>query len=168
MPMYHNNHGRTISDVDGHDDRGPRFLVGTIAVGDGSPGCSGSAWPQAWRHVGGKDGHGQAGPTAVANNPTGWTSTAITRVSSERGVIPVVETSRDRRCSACPHVVPVESDGQAPSAVSEFRPSCILLDVGLPGMDGIEVRRRLRADCDRTLASCSAPHVTTRSTVSWD
>ncbi|HPJ19597.1 MAG TPA: response regulator transcription factor, partial [Actinomycetota bacterium] len=45
----------------------------------------------------------------------------------------------------------VESDGQrALSAVSEFRPSCILLDVGLPGMDGIEVCRRLRADQDWT------------------
>ncbi|HQR79326.1 MAG TPA: response regulator transcription factor [Actinomycetota bacterium] len=45
----------------------------------------------------------------------------------------------------------VESDGlDALRAVADHRPSCILLDVGLPGTDGIEVCRRLRADQDWT------------------
>lgn len=45
----------------------------------------------------------------------------------------------------------VEEDGPgALKAVTNYRPSCILLDVGLPGMDGIEVCRRLRAGQDWT------------------
>ncbi len=45
----------------------------------------------------------------------------------------------------------VETDGQeALDAIAEHRPSCILLDVGLPGVDGIEVCRRLRAKQDWT------------------
>ena len=45
----------------------------------------------------------------------------------------------------------VETEGQeALKAVVDHRPSCILLDVGLPGMDGIEVCRRLRAEQDWT------------------
>jgi DNA-binding response OmpR family regulator len=45
----------------------------------------------------------------------------------------------------------VEADGQAAlTAVADHRPSCVLLDVGLPGMDGIEVCRQLRAAQDWT------------------
>jgi len=45
----------------------------------------------------------------------------------------------------------VETDGQdALTAIADHRPSCVLLDVGLPGMDGIEVCRRLRAEQDWT------------------
>ena len=52
----------------------------------------------------------------------------------------------------------VETDGQeALTAVADHRPSCILLDVGLPGMDGIEVCRRLRAQQDWTpVVFCTA------------
>ena len=52
----------------------------------------------------------------------------------------------------------VEADGQADlDAVTDHRPSCILLDVGLPGMDGIEVCRRLRAGQDWTpVVFCTA------------
>lgn len=78
-------------------------------------------------------------------------------MSSERGVVLVVEDEPAiadllrMYLSREGFQVLVESDGQrALSAVSEFRPSCILLDVGLPGMDGIEVCRRLRADQDWT------------------
>jgi CheY-like chemotaxis protein len=45
------------------------------------------------------------------------------------------------------HDVRVAHDG--PSALAcarEFRPQVILLDVGLPGMDGYELARRLQAD----------------------
>jgi len=45
----------------------------------------------------------------------------------------------------------VESDGlEALQTIADHRPSCILLDVGLPGTDGIEVCRRLRAEQDWT------------------
>jgi CheY-like chemotaxis protein len=43
------------------------------------------------------------------------------------------------------HEVRVASDG--PSALelaASFRPEAVLLDIGLPGMDGYEVARRLR------------------------
>jgi CheY-like chemotaxis protein len=48
-----------------------------------------------------------------------------------------------------PHEVATASDG--PSALAEaktFRPEIALLDIGLPGMDGYEVARRMRADPD--------------------
>ena len=47
--------------------------------------------------------------------------------------------------------VQVERDGQAAlSAVRRLRPAAVVLDVGLPGMDGVEVCRRLRAEDDWT------------------
>jgi len=47
--------------------------------------------------------------------------------------------------------VQVERDGEsALAAVKAQRPAAIILDVGLPGIDGIEVCRRLRADHDWT------------------
>lgn len=45
----------------------------------------------------------------------------------------------------------VEDTGTgALKAVTEYRPSCVLLDVGLPDVDGIEVCRRMRAEQDWT------------------
>ena len=47
--------------------------------------------------------------------------------------------------------VHVESDGQAAlDAVSRLNPVAVVLDVGLPGLDGVEVCRRLRAADDWT------------------
>jgi DNA-binding response OmpR family regulator len=47
--------------------------------------------------------------------------------------------------------VQVEHDGaQALSAVHRLRPAAIILDVGLPGLDGVEICRRLRAEPDWT------------------
>ncbi|MEO6700323.1 MAG: response regulator transcription factor, partial [Jatrophihabitantaceae bacterium] len=47
--------------------------------------------------------------------------------------------------------VQLERDGEAGlAAVGRFRPAAVILDVGLPGIDGIEVCRRLRAAQDWT------------------
>ncbi len=47
--------------------------------------------------------------------------------------------------------VAVESDGPSGlAAVRSLRPAVVILDVGLPGMDGTEVCRRLRAEGDWT------------------
>jgi len=47
--------------------------------------------------------------------------------------------------------VHLEADGEAGlAACRSLRPAAVILDVGLPGIDGIEVCRRLRADRDWT------------------
>jgi signal transduction histidine kinase/CheY-like chemotaxis protein len=47
------------------------------------------------------------------------------------------------------HDVEVSHDGeQALDAVRRFRPEVVLMDIGLPGMDGYEVARKLRKDTD--------------------
>ncbi len=78
-------------------------------------------------------------------------------MSSQRGVVLVVEDEPAiadllrMYLSREGFQVLVETEGQeALKAVVDHRPSCILLDVGLPGMDGIEVCRRLRAEQDWT------------------
>lgn len=40
---------------------------------------------------------------------------------------------------------------QALSLVDDFSPVGVLLDLGLPDQDGLEVAQRLRADCDSSL-----------------
>jgi DNA-binding response OmpR family regulator len=47
--------------------------------------------------------------------------------------------------------VQLTTDGQAAlTAIRSLRPVAVVLDVGLPGLDGVEVCRRLRADDDWT------------------
>jgi DNA-binding response OmpR family regulator len=47
--------------------------------------------------------------------------------------------------------VHVERDGErALAAIGTLKPAAVLLDVGLPGMDGVEVCRRMRAEHDWT------------------
>ena len=47
------------------------------------------------------------------------------------------------------HEVQVTHDGGlAIEAVRRFRPEVVLMDIGLPGMDGYEVARRLRGDAE--------------------
>jgi DNA-binding response OmpR family regulator len=78
-------------------------------------------------------------------------------MSAERGVVVVVEDERSiadliglylRRDGFGVHV---EADGAAGlAAVRRLAPAAVVLDVGLPGMDGVEVCRRLRAEQDWT------------------
>ena len=74
-----------------------------------------------------------------------------------RGLVLVVEDDRAiadlvglylRRDGFGVHVEPDGAAGLA--AVRRLRPAAVVLDVGLPGMDGVEVCRRLRAEDDWT------------------
>ncbi len=47
----------------------------------------------------------------------------------------------------CGFEVRIAADGfEALRVASEFQPAIVLLDIGLPGLDGFEVARRVRAD----------------------
>ena len=78
-------------------------------------------------------------------------------MSESRGLVLVVEDDRAIAdllrlyLTRAGHGVHVESDGVgALAAVARLRPAAVVLDVGLPGIDGIEVCRRLRAADDWT------------------
>ncbi|CAN5244936.1 response regulator transcription factor [soil metagenome] len=78
-------------------------------------------------------------------------------MSDARGLILVAEDERSiaelervylRKAGYGVHV---ETDGLAAlAAIIRLRPSLVILDVGLPGMDGVEVCRRMRAADDWT------------------
>ena len=58
-------------------------------------------------------------------------------------------TSMAMLLRAAGHVTEAAHDGPAAVATAErFRPDVVLLDIGLPGMDGYEVARKLRANRD--------------------
>ncbi|MEN2739182.1 response regulator transcription factor [Microbacterium sp. X-17] len=78
-------------------------------------------------------------------------------MSEERGLVLVVEDEaaivelERLYLSGAGFGVHVETDGHAAlAAVDRLRPAAIVLDVGLPGLDGIEVCRALRARDDWT------------------
>jgi DNA-binding response OmpR family regulator len=78
-------------------------------------------------------------------------------MSESRGLVMVVEDERaiadvERMyLTQAGYGVHVESDGSvALSRIRQLKPIAIVLDVGLPGLDGIEVCRALRAENDWT------------------
>ena len=79
------------------------------------------------------------------------------RVAESKGLVLVVEDERAIAdlvrlyLARDGYGVHVESDGEAGlAAVRRLRPVAIVLDVGLPSLDGTELCRRLRADGDWT------------------
>ena len=78
--------------------------------------------------------------------------------SARKGLVLVVEDERADRRPASGSTWPARASActsrpTAPPALAaarRLRPVAIVLDVGLPGMDGTEVCRRLRADGDWT------------------
>jgi len=78
-------------------------------------------------------------------------------VPESRGLIVVVEDERPIAdlerlyLTEAGYGVHVERDGEAGlAAIRAMRPVAVVLDVGLPGLDGIEICRRLRASGDWT------------------
>jgi two-component system CheB/CheR fusion protein len=76
----------------------------------------------------------------------------VTRSASTESRVLVVDDNRDAAESMAVllrmegHLVNVVYDGLAAlDAVQSFRPDAILLDIGLPGLDGFEVAERIRA-----------------------
>jgi signal transduction histidine kinase/ActR/RegA family two-component response regulator len=83
---------------------------------------------------------------SLAKDTTEWQET-----TTRSGRILVLEDDPDARealravLEAAGHRVAVAADGVTAIEVATFfRPECALLDIGLPGMDGYEVARRLR------------------------
>jgi DNA-binding response OmpR family regulator len=76
---------------------------------------------------------------------------------SERGLIMVVEDEPAiadvvrLNLAKAGYGVHIERDGtSALAAIRALKPAAVILDIGLPGLDGIEVCRRLRAENDWT------------------
>jgi DNA-binding response OmpR family regulator len=74
-----------------------------------------------------------------------------------RGLVLVVEDEPSiadvikRNLTAAGYTAQHEADGEAAlAAVRRLKPAAIILDIGLPGIDGVEVCRRLRAEHDWT------------------
>jgi DNA-binding response OmpR family regulator len=78
-------------------------------------------------------------------------------VDAERGLVliaedePAIADLQRLYLARAGYGVHVERDGQqALAQIRRLRPALVILDVGLPGLDGIEVCRRLRAEDDWT------------------
>lgn len=79
--------------------------------------------------------------------PPADASPLILIVEDEAPIADVLRIYLDR----AGYAVAVENDGvRGLAAVRERRPDAVILDVGLPGIDGTEICRRMRADGDWT------------------
>ena len=125
-------------DGDGH--------AGDTAGGDGhakrsAPAHPGDAARQAVENVPAKTGGGDA-PTRMADGGAGLRILVVDDNTDAAEMLAAL-------VALWGHVVEVTHDGPgALAAVSQFRPDVVLLDIGLPRMDGYEVARRLRAAAD--------------------
>ena len=89
-------------------------------------------------------------PTPLESQPSNASLPALQAVARQRRVL-VVEDNQDIRESSCEllsmagfDVTGVATGFEALEKVSAFAPNVVLLDVGLPGLSGYEVARRLR------------------------
>ncbi len=86
-------------------------------------------------------------PTTPAGAPRTPTRRLILVVEDEPAIADVIRRYLTRAGYGVHH----ESDGERGlEAVRTLKPAAVILDVGLPGMDGIQLCRRLRADDDWT------------------
>ena len=88
----------------------------------------------------------EAKTTALSEQSIGQETKAAHRILVVDDVMDTAN-SLTELLSLLGHQVRAAYDGHAAlSAAREFRPDVILLDIGLPGMDGFEVARRIRRD----------------------
>ncbi|UQX88504.1 response regulator transcription factor [Jatrophihabitans telluris] len=86
-------------------------------------------------------------PTVAPAAPAGTVRGLVLVVEDESSIADVIRLNLVQ----AGYGVHIERDGLgALSAVQRLRPAAIVLDVGLPGLDGVEVCRRLRASGDWT------------------
>jgi two-component system CheB/CheR fusion protein len=102
---------------------------------------------------------------ALANPPTRKTRSHKSnhaRIAPSRRVLLVDDhldaaTSLAKLLRLQGHDVRLAHDGPAAlEAAAAFRPEIVLLDIGLPGMDGFEVARRMRTDASMNCAVVAA------------
>jgi CheY-like chemotaxis protein len=113
-------HGGTVRAESGGIGRGAEFIIELPAVDVASP------------------THDEVEPLVPA---TGVPQERVLVVDDNRDTADMLRTALER----LGHIVEVAFDGPSALARAEaFRPSTVLLDIGLPVMDGYEVARRLR------------------------
>ena len=95
-------------------------------------------------------------PLAAASEPAVVTDRRVSRRLAPQRVL-IVDDNRDGADSLHTLLcllgaeVQVARDGpQALAAVTTYRPAVVLLDIGMPGMNGYEVAQRIRADATIT------------------
>jgi DNA-binding response OmpR family regulator len=93
----------------------------------------------------------------VPANPAPSVPGSTTTVSAQRGLVLVVEDEPAigdiirLYLTKAGYGVHVERDGLVGlAAIRRLKPAAVILDVGLPGLDGVEVCRRMRGDNDWT------------------
>jgi len=70
------------------------------------------------------------------------TKTTVLVVDDDPDIVDLLETALENRG----YLVLGTVDGDAMQIAHDFQPAVILLDINMPGMDGVEVSHQLRAD----------------------